>query len=268
MKVYLRSSIGSHEDPILVRRFIEHYKSLGIEDFFICLNEKGRGDAVRQTLLDAGVSVSAEWKGGYSEYIRLEKLNQMIESLNSEDWVLSADADELQRYPESLSNIIEKSEDNGHEWIKGGIVDRFALGGIIPPTLCPETPLELQFPLKGSVHKLKKGLKNCTRIDGYEGNIFQPKIVLHKKKRTLSRGFHGLGDFNKQDKRALGGNSMRIQVDHFKWHGNVLQKLIDIQKEDLVGPKLNKSGKDYLISHIKEEKKMNLECFSIKKVGV
>lgn len=264
MKVYLRSSIGSHEDPILVRRFIEYYKSLGVEDFFICLNEKGNSDEVRRTLLSEGVSVTATWEGGYSEYIRLKKLNEMIASLNSEDWVISADVDEFQHYPKSLHNIIEESEDGGYEWIQGGLVDRFALGGVLPPTLCADTPLEEQFPLEGSVHKLKKGFKLKTRIDGYAGNIFQPKIVLHKKRHTLAKGFHRLGSFEKGKRSKLKLNPIRVKVNHFKWYGNVLQKLINIYQEDLIGQRPNHQVKGYLIDHIKEEKRMKLECFSIK----
>ena len=265
VRVYLRSSIGSHEDPVLVRRFIEYYKFLGIEDFFICLNEKGDSDKVRQVLSSMGISPATTWRGDYSEYIRLEKLNKMISGLSSRDWVISADVDEFQHYPDSLADIIEESESGGYEWIQGGIVDRFALGGALPSALCPSTPLEQQFPIEGSVHKIKKGIKLKTAIDGYEGREFQPKITLHKKRHSLSRGFHRLGNFDKSSSSKLRAHPMRIKVNHFKWFGSVLQKLINIQQEDLNAKKPSNAKKDHIINHIKEEGKINLKHFSIKK---
>lgn len=265
MKIYLRTVVSAHENPLLVRRFVEHYRFFGVDEFLVCINEKeGCDDSVERVFLDQGIAVTRKWKGPYSEYVRLDIQNELVSALNDQDWVVNADIDEFHRFPSDLNDIINLCEYKGFEWARGGLIDRFTKDGVIP-ILQEDVSLFEQFPVEGCIHQLKPGSKLRTRVTGFSGKIFQPKIVFNKKKHETGNGNHFIGSFRKPKKLFKRGYPYRIPVDHFKWHGDVLNNVINIQSDDLNADVPDVSGKDFIINHINENCGIDISKVAIEK---
>ena len=143
----------------------------------------------------------------------------MISHLNSEEWILTADCDELQEYPSDLHTFSSKLDEEGSTWVQGGVIDRVSSGGEIPKKLDDDLTLPEQFPLHCNMHRLKSEPKGGAIINNEK---FMPKVMLHKKNITLTPGNHlPIDPHLKNNKR----HKEILKVNHFKWFGDVVDKM-------------------------------------------
>lgn len=244
-QITLRSCISSDNDFLILPFFLEHYSNLGIKDFRICLNclnETSAEHLYCLSLLNKFNIKPDIWVGPYSEHIRMNRLNRLVEDLDPADWILTADGDEFQSYGEQGSAFLESLIDSDKNVVKGAIIDKFAESGKVEAFVTTQ-PIEKQFPLRCNLHRLRE-TKVC--ID-YKNECFQPKIALHRKNIIL-----GIGNHVCKTKDGVLEHAFVVEIFHYKWYNNVIQKMKRIHQEDLSAKIPNKSNKEPLMNFINE----------------
>lgn len=257
--IVLRSCISADNDFKVLPYFIKHYLNHGVENFKIVINSKKLQskelNIVREIFKQYNITIEKEWIGPYSEYKRLDLMNQVLENVNDEDWVVSVDGDEFHQYEMKVNHLIKKAEEQNCDLIKGAIIDKISSNQRVVP-FQSEIELEKQFPLKANLHSLKQK-KQCIQLKHYEG-CFQPKIVLHKKKVKLGEGFHQIRNDQRNNEYKIFSDV--IEVHHYKWYDDVLQKMKRITKEDQLSERPNFANKNDIIKYL--EKNYNIPIIS------
>jgi hypothetical protein len=234
MRIYLRAVIGAeYEELDLVPFWLEHYLRLGVSEFKITIHSESKkskkANELKDVLQKYSITPVREWVGVFSEYQKIYNLNESIQGVDSQSWIISADPDEFQIYSCELQKFISKVEEQKAEYVGGGLVDKISQNrkiNLFNKTINPEK----QFPIECNMHNLKKK-KGCESISGKVG-CYQPKIVLHKKYITLGNGMHYIGEFHSPSNIKYKKFSQTIQVNHYKWHGDILQKMQKMMLDD------------------------------------
>ena len=260
MKIYLRAVIGAeYEELDLVPFWLEHYLQLGVSEFKITIHSENKKSKKIKKLKDIlkkySVTSVREWVGLFSEYQKIYNLNQSIQGVDDQSWIVSVDPDEFQIYPCKLQKFISRIEEQGAEYVGGGLVDKIAKNREINSfnkTINPEK----QFPIECNMHNLKKK-KRCESITGKTG-CYQPKIVLHKKYVTLGNGMHYIGKFHNPTKIKYKKFSQTIQVDHYKWHGEILKKMQRMMMDDKQSDNPTNIRKQEFVNYLTENQIINL----------
>jgi hypothetical protein len=266
--IHLRSCIGikDRNDLDILPYFLDHYHNIGVGRFHITINYSCIDTLQHGIDILASYDIIPEylWEGPYSEKVRMKYLHDMVSSLSNNAWIITADSDEFHVYPGLLDDFIEEVEVAGSKWVQGGIVDRVGSGGLIPERIYKHVPLHEQFPCKCNFHKLKNVSKRFVTLHQYPGNKFQSKILLHKQDITLSRGNHYIGDWDNAKVNYNKGKFYKIlEVDHFKWYGNVLNKIRNIISDDIHGEWSNYSPKHKYIEFITNPREVDLDIIGI-----
>ncbi|MCP4457118.1 MAG: hypothetical protein GY816_03675 [Cytophagales bacterium] len=137
-KIHLRTCIGVKYDLPLIRHFIEYYKDFGVDEFYITLSshsERQNLEIAKSILKEYDIEPFDIWIGPYREHIRGEYLCNMVDHLNDDEWVLTADCDEFQEYPMELHRFVSQLDEDEVTWVEGAIVDRVSSTGEIPEKL-------------------------------------------------------------------------------------------------------------------------------------
>ena len=257
-KIHLRTCIGVEYDLPLISPFIEHYKALGVDEFYITLSSPteehenfSKGKAI---LSKYDIDPFAIWIGPYREGVRNQYLHKMISHLSNNEWILTADCDEFQEYPSDLHTFSSELDKEGDTWVHGGVIDRVANGGEIPKKLDRNLTLAEQFPIKCNMHRLKpeSPSKGGAIINNEK---FMPKVMLHKKNITLVAGNHfPINSQRKNNKK----HKHILNVNHFKWFGPALERVCKMDKDGG-----NQQGKHVQIKHLQKHNKINLDIVGI-----
>ena len=220
--VYLRTCIGVDFDLGLVDHFVEHYHSLGIKEFRIILHSQTDGGerlkAAKEKL--RGCDIKCEIHEWLNEKWTVEKyrnlLNELIQDLDEQTWVLTAEADELQEFPGGLQALLDECNRQNMTHVRGRLMDRLPRDGNLKPIA--RTPsLWEQCPIK----------KRMTK-----GVCCNDKVVLHKKCVKLISGNHYVDESEVAEDLKLKAHSLIVDVHHFKWFANIEEKLDSYEGRD------------------------------------
>jgi hypothetical protein len=179
---------------------LEHYRSLGVESFFVNVHLAHAADPVHEEIEQItrkfGCGIASVTVGNW---IQIQQgLYARQRELYPNDWFVLADQDELQVYPGDLREILNECEGQGFDHVRGCFVDRLASDGRFPP-IVPDQPIWDQFPLGGYL---------TYPILGGDPR----KVVAAKGALPLMRGqHHAFGG------RACPSRQCYAQVHHFKW---------------------------------------------------
>ncbi|MGK5447126.1 glycosyltransferase family 2 protein [Streptomyces radiopugnans] len=193
----------------MIPHFINHYRSLGIESFYITCHAEFEGDPgfqlckkyVRECGLDAFHAHVGPWSLDLNQRLLRHAMDE-----NPADWYVVADSDEFQVYDRPLPELVELCEADGYDYVGGCFLDRLGEGGRFPEVQSA-TPLWEQYPLAGSV---SAGLLRALPL----------KVPLVRSGVDLMSGQHGVCEG-----RGLPRSESYVQVHHFKWTATVVRRL-------------------------------------------
>jgi len=255
-KVYLATCFGLDFDLCLLDHFISHYKSLGIspENFLIVLNvfkdfenlEKGL-----KILKKHGVTPSDIWCQEYESQEKWSRVHYAIsKKVKPDDWVVHPDSDEFFQFPGSLHELLAKMDSAGINAAQGFLVDRLAADGKIKDVDSKDSIFD-QFPSCANFSNLigLTGVKLMVYKGGLRANNGSGQIhaqcadhvsYLHGGKESLhktSLAIKILGEWSSEKEIPYDPEKFNesvyqtllmrygLIVNHFKWHGTVLDKL-------------------------------------------
>jgi hypothetical protein len=197
----------------LLPYYLSHYRKLGVDRFAVACNPKEldrEGDLKRTLALQADVDVCSLPRG-----FRRSNLVGMIEEevrqriATPDDWVIPADLDELNQYPEELHELTEKMRQHGFTHVTGKLRDRLARSGVLTALKPFERSVSIweQYPLEADV---------TARIT--QGST---------KKVLLSRGDLGwtAGHHRMRPSPLLKPFPSTGVAHHFKWRDGLAQTL-------------------------------------------
>jgi hypothetical protein len=211
MSVVFFTSIGG--DLRLLGTQLEHYRALQVDRMLICLHLRQQDPDIVRHVSDVATAhgailASSFIHPSYIEERGLEERQRILETFcHPEDWIVTADLDEFQRYPNSLQETISFCEQNGYDYAEGRLADRIAADGGFP-----ELDLDniwSQFPLEAALTKNITG-GNCS------------KVVLSRAWARMGWGQHLIFDAHA---RGCPPDQVLVKVHHFKWDESVLQRL-------------------------------------------
>jgi len=235
-RIKLMSHVGCKANALLIERFLEHYVRLGVDDFLIILQgEEGdpRLDEARKRLAAQGVRPVLEVPD-FSAPLKLRRFLEILDANSDpDDWVLTADVDELQVYPQALPRFLKECDELGYTFVRGRFIDRIGVDGRLP-TIQPLESLWGQFPLGGSVTSQVTG--------GWANKVCAMKGWL----RLADGGSHGL-DYGVDGRRNYStthrdphGHPDLAEIHHFKWDAGLLGRT----NEKLLGIGGDRDGED------------------------
>jgi len=206
MRVHLITVVGGYVDVLPF--MLEHYRSLGIEDFLVNVHLRDRGDAVidevQRVTTRFGCAAPTTFVGDWQS--QQERVWRQAMRRHADDWCVLADQDELHRYPDELSSLLAYCDRHGYDVLTGAFVDRVSADGRFP-AVQPGQPIAAQFPCGGFVSYPLLGAD-------------PRKVVAAKGRVVVVRGQH----------LALSGRACPIdeafvQVHHYKWTGGLVARL-------------------------------------------
>ena len=234
-KILVRTCLGVKRDLPLIRPFVHHYRGLGVDEFLVTLSAEYEHEPnlqqATEILADLGIEPTGRWIGPYVDRVRGEHLCRMIESASESDWIITADMDEFQEYPEGLREVVAICERDNIASVHGVLIDRLTSDGTLPKALDPKQSLSAQFPVKANLQRLIARKRNVSEW-------YMVKVLLHKRPFTLSGGNHRLSPESEEICASQGlGRMDGYTVNHFKWFSDVLDKIKDLNKHNSGLPK-------------------------------
>jgi len=214
-----------------VKRFFDHYFRLGVDDFLVIVHapeNDQRLTVIKDIMNEYGVLPQSIVRT-YSAPLKRARCTGLVqqECVDS-DWVLYADIDELQTYPEALGDFLSSCDNQGYSLVRGLFVDRVTEDGQLAE-FSENTDLWEQFPYVAEVTSSITG--------GWVNKVCAAKgwrKVADGGAHALDYGVDGKENYARTLKDAT-GHPDTIQVHHFKWDAGLLRRLAD---------KLNFSGGD------------------------
>ena len=283
MKIYLTTCFSLDFDLPLLRHFIEHYLSIGIqpENFLFVLNvfkDKGNLQKGLKILSEYNIFPKDIWCYEYESEEKWQRVHMVLNKhVKQEDWVIHPDSDEFFQLPHHLNQIVSAMNHQGINAVQGFLIDRLSSDGKIKDVDSNKS-LNDQFPAKANLTNLI-GLAGV-KLMMYKGNLRanNGSGQVHQQCESYTRYSHGSsqslwktdlglkinGNFNDRDEWIYDPDKFNesvyqtilmrhgFVVHHFKWHGSVLQKLKQRVETytKLDRPQLSQSQK--LIDHYEE----------------
>jgi hypothetical protein len=203
-------------DLNLIYHFIDHYRLLGIEKFFITVNAETPEKTYEgiRILGECGVAPKEVWIGPYychRKHVKLLDLQLQVKS----PWTLVVDADEfLCIDKEFLSLALSK---NDHDAFFGKLVDRYSNDPFAKVT--KGLPPELTFPLHGSF------LDQYNKEKGFTRALTKKCFLLRTGLLLSSNGQHFAVYKKNTSEFFTGYHPIEFIINHFKWTPTVLKRL-------------------------------------------
>jgi tetratricopeptide repeat protein len=197
----------------LLPHWLEHYTKLGADELLVGVFE------------DVGQSVHAEldrlrqrWRfRTFPQYwgsaVEAEHYSQRQTGLRlagalPETWILHTDLDELQVYPAPPRQVADEAGRKGIKVIGGLLCDRVAADGALP-MVTPVPSIWEQFPVDcGMTRQITRGKRE--------------KVMMARFSVQVSVGHHVA--FNEWSAAPI-GSAADYRVAHFKWHGDLIDRL-------------------------------------------
>ena len=206
-RIHLVCVIGGSEVALLPHQ-IEHYRSLGIESFFLIRHTESTADdafhAVAAYAAAAGISIFHSHLSPWEDAIN-QRLVRYAMDENPDDWHVVVDSDEFQVYDRPLDELVDHCNRQGYDHVMGCLLDRIGPDGSFPGV--QDGSIWEQFPLAGSI---SAALVRALPL----------KAVLVHGRAQLLYGQHGV-----PDGRPMPREQAYVQVHHFKWTRTALGQL-------------------------------------------
>jgi len=211
-KIILNSVVGGINTDI-IPHFLQYYKDIGVDDFYITLNivenRYDKLDSVLGVFKDFNIEPLFIWIGPFSRHLKKRFMEEaMIKCLDNNCWILRADQDEFVDFGISLKDVVKECEDAKYLYIEGDRLERITTDGSLPCIKRGDDLFKL-FPIKAEI-------KNNY---GYKEGCKQ-KIVLAKKSVKVSEGaFHILVE----DLPLECKYPKILNVHHFRWSSDIIR---------------------------------------------
>ncbi len=219
--IRLAACIGVKSSPHLLSHFLDHYRHLGVDEFLIVLHAArgdARAEAAKDRLAQAGVRPLREVEE-YSAALKLAYTTELVRRYcEADSWVVYADLDEFQVYPDGLRAYLSERERYGHRFARGRVVDRLSAGGELRE-IQPTPSLWDQFPVAASV---TRGL-----LGAWDRKVCAAKAMVP----LADGGAHAVcyGRAPNVDYRLTHYlprlHERRIAIHHFKWDATLPQRV-------------------------------------------
>ncbi|MGB3722926.1 MAG: hypothetical protein WA979_08930 [Pacificimonas sp.] len=229
--VHLISCVGVAHDLPLLPHFLKHYLDLGVlpENIHLIINAAEPThsglSAAEEIAAGHGLRPPRRWIAAYtSNGMWAERRKTQADVTRVEDWVVSADVDELHEYPAPLPEIRSYMEKGGFNCAQGVFIDRLAADGALAP-VASDPSLFAQYPVKADVA--------CTVRQGEDGAYWHGTVKLMLYRATLSPrlGGHRAETEDAEVRSIYGANlssfrgmtrapirfGVPFRVHHFKW---------------------------------------------------
>ncbi len=190
----------------LLPHFLDHYRQLGMDQFFIGVHEGRRSPCWRQIQKSVqGYSCVCvrSYSGEYSSRLETTCKQQLAEKhVGRTEWWAVADLDEFHEYPRSMPELLGEAERHDYDYLWGQMYDRVAEDGSLPPV----APGNLW-------HQYPCVVRFTERI---LGGLVQ-KVILLRGHKQLGLGQHWINDGTAFPEQG--------RIHHFKWHAHVLERM-------------------------------------------
>jgi len=261
----LISCVSVDHDLGLLPHFVEHYLRLGLASsrMHLILNTTRTatprlGKAI-DMLVSYGIAPAEVWIEPYTSDGMWAKRREVQRRLAApDDWVISADVDELHEYPEALEDFLAFCDSRGINTVQGVFIDRLAVAGRLAP-VTREARIWDQFPVQADVIC---SIGRQGRNHDWYGTV---KLMAFKGRVLPSRGGHhplpgqeGVSYLFGGPLAALPGIGraglrfgIPLRVHHFHWTAALPGSL----RERLATPGVSAAGREYgakLLDHFEE----------------
>ena len=209
------ATVTVFDTPDLLPFFCEHYVRLGVDKILVAARTSADLSELVSRFGDK-VIVRYFHKHMFYEHRKMYGEEQMLrdQKLDPDDWVMHLDLDEFHQYPANLRDICAIA-DAQHIWaIRGTLLDRIRPDGVMVP-IDPNTPIDQQFTHTAWLTKHMVRDIAC-------------KIMLARRKVKIMGGRHRVA--NAKAARWPVGFHEQYLVHHFRWHGNLVERLLDRRK--------------------------------------
>ena len=261
-EVYLTSCISLDFDLGIMPAFFDHYISIGVkpENFILVLNvfrENPEEKIQKAANIIKGFNVSPDqliWNSEYESEAKWSLVHQRLNNRIPSDgsaWIIHPDADEFHRI-DDVSKQVEILEANSCSAMQGILIDRTTLDGSIPEKNEFErySALDRKFPNQLYLANLIgiAGVKLMMYRSDFRANNGSGQIHPSMAARVVypygNKSLHELKEFKEVTSRLVSKNESRTPilvsqanleelisgtgcgiVDHYKWHGTVIDKL-------------------------------------------
>jgi hypothetical protein len=238
-KIYLNCCVGVEYDLDLLEYFIEYYKDLEVDEFFVILNTIDKNSHKLKEgikILDKYTNIHREiWIGDFYMTPKARKKRAIIKDyVGDNDWIITADVDEFYEFPMGLRELITICEKKNHHCVAGKYVDRLSIDGKLKKidkkkSLWEQFPIDIQFSKQYYRHV--------------------EKIILRKNHVAISDGHHYVR--SSLEKHLI--FPMFLKVYHFHWIEGLINKLEDrISIWKKVNPSIDDSNHLRLLKHYDE----------------
>lgn len=207
-------------EEFIFRRFLKHYKSLGVEEFRIILhsnytleNIKKYSDIMIEMINQPPkMSICFSVTNGQFSNFKISNIDMVFNNLKltKNDWVVHTDSDEFQIYPGNNipryieSELLPKKYTSQY----GEFVDMIPNNGILVPIVSEETVdlLDTKTLITKMIQK-----SYCLKVMLAQGNIklqFGGNHKIHKAYRKYNIRHPNF-----------------MEILHYKWHGDIIKKM-------------------------------------------
>jgi len=254
-KIFLATCFSLDFDLPLLKHFIKHYIDLGIspENFLFVLNvfkNKENLEKGMKVLGDFGIFPKDIWCYEYESEEKWQRVHMILNKhVGPNDWVIHPDSDEFHEYPSNLIQILSLCDEKQINAIQGFLIDRLSEDGKVK-TIEENKSIFDQFPVKANLTNLI-GISGI-KLMAYKGNLRanNGSGQIHRQVKSSTRYSHGgneclsssalsikiLGSPKDKNKKYIPDNFNEsvyqdikskhgFFVNHFKWHGDVIDKL-------------------------------------------
>ena len=219
--IRLVACVGVKSNPHLLSHFLEHYHGLGVDEFLVVLHAEpgdARADDARRRLERWGVRPVREI-AEYSARLKRDHCAEVVRRYcEPQSWVVYADLDEFQIYPDGLHAALDEHERRGRRFVRGRLVDRLAPGGALID-IQPEPTLWEQFPLS---LPLTRDL-----VGGWDRKVCAARAcvpIADGGAHAVRRGYTPRWDYRLTHYLPRIGER-RIDIHHFKWDSTLPQRV-------------------------------------------
>jgi hypothetical protein len=197
-------------------QFVEHYRGLSVERFHLTLHFEPdvprevmalRTRLAEETLSALGIGLHAVLIWPYDSDTLRDHHDQVQSQIAAAgDWIVWADLDEFQVYPEPLTELIAQAERDGYDYFRAVMIDRVAEDGSLP-AFDPDQPIWEQYP------------RRCHLTRDVAG-AWDIKATCARGEVIMKGGNHDPVDgWPAEAWPAL------FEVHHFKWDASVVPRL-------------------------------------------
>lgn len=212
-----------YDDARLLGHFLRHYDRAGVTDYFIA-TAPGFAQAVEPytsrykiTVCD-GLDVADSWLGGASAVSDMREAHQ-----NDDEWVIIVDLDEFAEFSPSVMKILQLSDDEGANVVRGIMYDRFSADGRLID-FSPEAELCEVYPVR------------CRLIRDLMGGTDYKGVLVKGRLRPLpDSGHHGF-----VGERI---SSHSVEISHYKWNARAIDRVLAAYEA------LTKAGKPWAFEY-------------------